>query len=163
MFTSRKIAWDQIPIFHENSHELKGAERIKNYCMGGNAVVTLSSPSGIHHTYYIRAPWKEDKSNFPEGTRFVYTRHSNGKWLYLGQIVGDGKDLKLTKNSYYGVPSPEFRGMKYILRMMNEEFETPMILQHEGCCSRCGRRLTDPKSIERGMGRYCSNHVASKG
>ena len=157
----KKIDWDQLPICHENSHQLKGAETIKNYCMGGHAVVTLSSPSKVHHTYYIRAPWKDDKSDFPDDVRFVYAKHMNGKWLYVGQIINNGTAFRQTKNSYFGERHEIFKGMKYIIRMMNEDFETPMVLRHEGCCSKCGRRLTDPKSIERGMGKWCSKHVAS--
>lgn len=159
MLRSKKVDWDQIKFFPECAHQLRGSEVIKNYCMGGHAIVTLSSPTNVHHTYYIRAPWKNDKNDFSDDIRFVYTRHSNGRWMYVGQIFKDGTCFRKTKNSFYEVDSPVFKGMKYILRMMNEDFETPMILRHEGVCSRCGRRLTDPESIERGMGKRCNEHV----
>ena len=156
MLRNNKIAWDKLKMYPETSHTLTGADTIKNYCMGGHAIVTLSSPTGVHHTYFIRAPWKNDKNNFSEDTRFVYTLHSNGKWLYVGQMCKNGTVFRRTKNSYFDESHPVFKGANYILRMMKENFDTPMVLRHEGCCSRCGRRLTDPDSIERGMGRHCS-------
>ncbi len=159
MLRTKKIDWDQLRLYPEMSHALRGAEVIKNYCMGGHAIVTLSSPTHVHHTYFIRAPWKSDKDDFSKDTRFVYTLHSNGRWLYVGQLIKNGTIFKKTKSSYYEEDSEVFKGMKYILKMMNSDFETPMVLRHEGCCSRCGRRLTDPESIERGMGKRCSEHV----
>lgn len=155
----KKVSWNQIKMYPETAHTLKGADVIKNYCMGGRAIVTLSSPTKVHHTYFIRSPWKEDKGTFSEDVRFVSSLQANGKWLYVGQLCKDGTVFRKTRSSYFSEDTEVFKGMKYIVRMMNEDFETPMILRHEGCCSRCGRRLTDPESIERGMGKRCSSYA----
>lgn len=150
-----KINWREVKKYPLSAHKLEGKDNIKNYCMGGNAIVTLTSPTTVHYSYYIRSPWMEDKDDFKKDVRFVYVMNSLNRWMYLGELCNDGKYFRVTKNSQYRTDSPEFKGMQYIVKMMNKEFNTHMILQHEGCCSRCGRRLVDPISIERGIGPKC--------
>lgn len=150
-----KSSLKNIKLYHEIAHELKGAENIKKYCMAGNAIVTMSSPTGIHKTYYIRAPYLDDKSEFTNDVRFVYALVGDNTWLYVGGLYKNGSYFRLTRNSRFNETSPIAKGAYYLTRMMNEDFDTPMILQHEGCCARCGKRLTDPQSIERGFGPHC--------
>lgn len=152
-----KINWREVKKYPLSAHRLEGKEAIKNYCMGGNAIVTLTSPSNVHYSYYIRSPWMEDKDDFNKDIRFVYVMNSSNKWMYVGELCNNGSAFRKTKNSQYWEDSPEFKGMQYVVKMMNKDFNTPMILQHEGCCSRCGRRLVDPVSIERGLGPKCYN------
>ena len=154
-----KINWSEVQKYPESAHRLVGAKNIKNYCMSGNAIVTLTSPTGVHYSYYIRAPWMKDKDEFDSDIRFVYVFGSEAKWNYLGELSHNGLKFRVTRNSYHADCSPEFKGMLYIVRMMHRDFETPMILQHEGCCGRCGRRLIDPVSIERGIGPKCYNLI----
>lgn len=153
--TTSKINWKEVRTYPQSSHTLEGSRNIKDYCMGGNAIVTLTSPTKIHHTYYIRAPWKEDKNDFSNDIRFVYHRESNGRWSYVGEICNDGTKFRKTKSSRYWQHDKIFKGAVYIVKMMNYDFDTPMKLHHEGCCSRCGKQLTDPISIERGLGPKC--------
>ena len=153
--TSSKINWKEVRTYPESSHVLIGSQTIRDYCMGGNAIVTLASPTHVHHTYYIRAPWKEDKDEFASDIRFVYHKERNGRWTYVGEICNNGTKFRKTKSSRYYETDKIFKGAAYVVKMMNRDFETPMILQHEGCCSRCGKRLTDPVSIQRGLGPNC--------
>lgn len=153
--SSSRINWKEVKIFPSSSHTLEGSRTIKNYCMGGNAIVTLISPSGEHHSYYIRAPWKEDKGDFASDIRFVYHKEKHNRWKYVGEIFNDGTRFKRTKSSCYWEENKVFKGAAYIVKMMNRDFPTSMVLKHGGCCSRCGRELTDPVSIERGLGPKC--------
>lgn len=150
-----KIKWNEVKLYPSSSHVLEGSDNIKRYCMGGNAIVTLTSPTKVHHSYYIRAPWKEDKEQFASDIRFVYHRERNGRWVYVGEICNNGTKFRKTKSSRYWKHDRVFKGAVYIVKMMNYDFDTPMVLQHEGCCARCGRQLTDPISIERGLGPKC--------
>lgn len=150
-----KINWSEVRLYPENAHRLIGAENIKKYCMSGNAIVTLTSPTKVHYTYYIRAPWREDKDEFESDIRFVYYRNSENRWDYVGGLYKDGTFFRSTYHSVVGENHEAFKGMKYLTKMMNQDFDTPMIVQHEGACGRCGRRLTDPLSIERGIGPRC--------
>ena len=152
-----KINWREVRKYPLSAHRLQGKENIKNYCMGGNAIVTLTSPSNIHYSYYIRSPWMEDKDEFRKDVRFVYVMNSSNRWIYLGELCNNGQIFRKTYSSQFDVDTNEFKGMMYVVKMMNRDLNTPMILQHEGCCSRCGRRLVDPISIERGLGPKCFN------
>lgn len=149
------INWKEVQLYPLSAHRLVGAKSIKEYCMGGNAIVTLTSPTGVHYTYYIRAPWQDDKEEFTKDVRFVYALGAEQKWFYIGGLYKNGTSFRSTKNSTVSGRSPVFKGVVYLVKMMNRDFDTPMIVQHEGCCSRCGRRLTDPISIERGIGPKC--------
>lgn len=151
--------WQEVRLYPLSAHVLKGAEAIREYCMGGNAIVTLTSPTGVHYTYYLRAPWHEDKDAFTSDVRFVYCLGTDSKWFYVGGLYDNGKLFRSTKGSSISARSPAFKGAAYLVKMMNLDFETPMIVQHEGCCARCGRRLTDPISIERGIGPKCRSLI----
>lgn len=123
-----------------------------NYILGGKGVVTLLSPSGVHHTYGI---WKPRKDPFPDDVLFMYVKQGNS-WKYLAMM--NGLNIKLTSASRFGLDSPEYKGAKYIVRMMKDDnlfANTPMELYHEGVCSICGKQLTSPKSIIKGIGPRC--------
>lgn len=155
MQRKENVNWKEVQLYPLSAHRLVGAENIKNYCMGGNAIVTLTSPTGVHYTYYIRAPWMDDKDKFADDVRFVYALGSENSWHYIGGLYDHGTLFRATRSTTVSGRSPVFKGVKYLVQMMNQDFETPMILQHEGCCGVCGRRLTDPTSIERGIGPKC--------
>lgn len=156
-----RINWKEVQMFPLSAHVLKGPEAIKNYCMSGNAIVTMTSPSGTHYTYYIRAPWQDDKNDFEGDVRFVYCLGTDGRWFYVGGLYKNGTLFRSTRNSSVSMDSPSFKGALYLVKMMNRDFETPMVVQHEGACGRCGRRLTDPVSIERGIGPKCYSFLTN--
>lgn len=137
-------------------HELKGCEHIRTYVLGGNAVVTLLSPTGVHHTYAFRHP--KHAEDFPSGVMFVYVLVADNVWKYVGMLKD--KRLFFTRSSRYAKASPIFKGAKYIVRMMYDtSLITSMRIFHEGVCSVCGRVLTNPTSIEIGIGPRCRKRV----
>lgn len=137
--------------YEECRFQLTDKDKISNYIKGGKGVLTLAAPSGKHYTYSFRRP--KNTVAFPEGTMFVYVRCSDLHWEYLGMVIGS--NLAMTAKSYYPSTSDQFRGAAYILRMASKDMDTPMKLYHEGVCACCGRKLTDPKSIEFGIGPTC--------
>lgn len=142
--------------YPEYSHELVGSERIKNYIYGGKAVVTLKSPSGVHHTYVFEKPL--EPTQFPNDVIFVYALHGKGTQFYIGMI--ENEKFRLTKHSRFINDAPIVKGARYIMRMIHyPNLKTPMKLYHEGTCSVCGRPLTHPKSLEFGMGYKCRKHL----
>ena len=148
--------------YHECSSKLDGKDNIKNYVLQGRGVVTLKSPTGKHHSYFFKKPVHE--SNFPEGTRFVYTLGSGAIWHYTAMLEYDHKIIRPTFNSYYSELTEEFQGAKYIVKMMNKDMSnSPMELYHEGVCANCGRKLTNPKSLKTGFGPKCYKKVILKG
>lgn len=146
-------------VYPESSYELRGADNIRNYLLGGKGVVTLQSPSGIHRTYAFNRPRYQEQ--FDEGTMFIYAQVSSGVWNYVGMLTPE-HIFRVTRNSRYELDHPITKGAAYIVKMMNGRItDTPMILYHCGVCSICGRKLTDPKSIAIGMGPKCRKHVVA--
>lgn len=134
------------------SHELVDRESIIKYIMGGHGVVTLKSLTGVHHTYEFKAP-----KNRKEGddTMFVRALIAGGEWVYVGMYKD--KNFHLTKASKFSLQSPIVKGICFIMKLMFKPGFTDerMHLYHEGICSRCGRPLTNPESIEFGIGPIC--------
>lgn len=141
-----------IKTYPEYSSKLMTPDAIRNYILGNKGVVTLKSPTGVHHTYLFSKPRNEDQ--FPEDVRFVYALHDNNKLFYVGKI--ERNRFSLTKSSRFLWGNDIVKGAIYILRMANSlQLNTKMELYHEGICCRCGRPLTNPKSIETGIGPKC--------
>ena len=133
--------------------ELTGSNRIKNYIMGGHGVVTLiSDVSGVHHTYSFQAPQNKKQG---DDVMFISTLINGSEWNYVGMYRNGA--FKLTAKSKYGTDTSIVKGVAYIFKLMlNPDFhDDRMHLLHEGICSRCGRPLTNPASIELGIGPTC--------
>lgn len=137
---------------HESSSRLIGMNNIRNYLYGGKGIVTLESPTGKYHTYAFERPKK--KNVFDPSVLFVHVKIDSGYWRYIGMVNSYG--FHTTAKSEMSINSDEVRGAKYIVSMSRYEGESPMKLYHEGVCAVCGRKLTTPKSIARGVGPRCA-------
>lgn len=147
-----------IKMYPENSGRLQG-HHIRQYLYGGKGIVTLQSPSGIHHTYMFARP--QEFEAFPDDVIFIYAVHSeknSHKLFYVGMIENDV--FRLTRHSRFGPHTEIVRGAKYIMKMMhNPNLNTPMKLYHQGTCGVCGRALTSLTSIRCGVGPKCRKRV----
>lgn len=144
-------------LHHESSHQFTDSQLLNQYILGGRAVLTLESPNGKKHTYMYCIPRNAD--NFPEDVRFVYALHGQ-KEFYLGMIELD--TFRLTKHSRFLPDTEIVRGAQYIEGLRHSQkflSDSPMNIYHEGICARCGRKLSDPKSIKIGFGRRCRKAV----
>lgn len=136
--------------------ELIGSDRIKNYIFGGHGVVTLlSDKTGVHHTYSFYAPEIRKPG---DDIMFINTLIDGSEWNYVG-MYRNGK-FKLTAKSKYKIDSAIVKGVAYIFKMMLADYrDESMHLLHEGICCRCGRPLTNPNSIEIGIGPTCLTKI----
>lgn len=148
---------ETVATYPEHRSRLVGCRAIREYLEGGRGVVTLHSPSGEHRTYSFRKPFDAIFQNDPyfKNALFVYAMTSSNNWMYVGMYNNNA--FRLTQASRYGINHPIVKGARYLVRMMNNELaaQGPMVLYHEGVCSVCGRRLTNPKSINIGVGPRC--------
>lgn len=147
----------RIQLFPEHSTAFTSQETLYQYLYGGQAIVTLESPSGVKHTYSYEAPI--NRNNFPDDVRFVYAiHHEDDEYIkfYLGMIEAD--NFRMTRNSRFSYNSPVMKGAFYIEQMRkSQEFLTrsPMTIYHNGTCGMCRSKLTASKSLMRGFGRTC--------
>lgn len=148
-------------LHHESSHQFTNSEMLNQYIMGGRAVVTLESPQGKKHTYVYATP--RNSESFPPDVRFVYALHGGVKEFYIGMI--EMGRFRLTRNSRFVSDTEIVKGARYIEDLRSSQAfldKSPMKIYHEGICSRCGRKLIDPKSIERGFGPKCRRKLGSE-
>lgn len=124
----------------------------RDYLLAGQAVVTfLNTESGTRFTYKVSAhkdgePW------------FVRVRTGGGEfedtWAFIGTIFGDSQ-FRMSRKSTLHSQSPSVLAFTWIWRHI-DVLPTKIEVWHEGHCMKCGRSLSDPESIARGLGPVCA-------
>jgi len=135
------------------------AAEIKTYALAGHATVTLTSQrTGARYTYRVNRA-KDRETGEPTNRWFValLTGPDNeSDYTYLGVVDGGG-DFRLTGKSKLAADAPPVRGFAYMWGWIQTGLMPPQLeVRHEGHCGRCGRTLTVPESIDRGIGPECS-------
>jgi hypothetical protein len=130
------------------------------FVFAGRALFTVSNPKGEHYTYRIRGR----ESEYPVGSGkysmsyFLSVKCSGAQWpyLYVGIVKRDGT-IKCTGKSHFTPGTKEYDVAAWALRTVLSGKRVPdgYEIAHAGKCGRCGRTLTDPVSIERGIGPEC--------
>jgi hypothetical protein len=103
---------------------------------------------------------------FDQGTRkwnvLLLHRDSYGDsgYAYLGYIK-NGMFTHHTLYSVYSEESEEFTAFDSLfLRVVRgRDLPTNLEFYHLGRCAKCGRKLTDPASINRGLGPKCAEAI----
>lgn len=150
-----------LKLYPECANRFTDTEQLRRYIYGGKGVITLLSPSGVHHTYYYKKPRNEDE--FPDDVIFVYAVHDRCKLFYVGMI--ESGIFRLTRWSRFNSDTDIVKGAKFVMKLLqypNYINETRMIVQHEGMCSVCGRKLTNPKSLMSGIGPRCARKLSDR-
>jgi hypothetical protein len=122
---------------------------IKTFITAGRAVFTLQSvKTNTHFTYKVEAPRNGND------IRFVKVLTGPDTYTYAGILTPKG--IKQTGGSKIGPDAPSVKGLDWFLSHMDSD---QVIFRHEGCCGRCGRPLTTPESIDRGIGPDCAEKM----
>jgi hypothetical protein len=153
------------------------AKDVKTFALAGNAILTVSSAkTGARYTFRIAAPSeKTEKGGLKRDTtkelRFVslLTGPDNtADYTYLGVIKGvptleTGPTFALTAKSKLPEYSDPVKAARYLCERVIRHPEAPMPpgleVRHEGKCGCCGRKLTVPESIDRGIGPECASKM----
>lgn len=144
-----------------------------DFFFGGKAIFTVkNNTTGEHRTYQIKITKPNARFRRPTTLMLQMTGTDNEKhYSYVGKIIRtyvsaaqayDRKEhkpgtLEKTDNSKFSEDSKQFKACKWILRHIwfNLDWPDTMEVNHAGRCGRCGRLLTNPESIERGIGPEC--------
>jgi hypothetical protein len=145
---------------------------IKDFILAGHATFTCTAPWGDHYTYRVN---KADKRRSGEPDKwFVSLGFNYDSSIYMGMIVDAERDMILTNGSKVRETAPSyivFQTAWWDARfgknsIESEGCEIPRIMtesgirfQHEGKCCVCGRPLTNPVSIDMGIGPECAGRM----
>ena len=135
------------------------------FMLAGRAIFTIKSKkSGKHYTYKVtRARDKgEQKSALRWWVGILTGGDNSTDFAKLGQIVAYHEGyprFSLVRGTKFRKESPPAAGFEYVLAGIvygNDAALNSFEFYHEGRCGACGRRLTDPDSIRRGLGPVCA-------
>lgn len=133
------------------------AKAIRNFALAGKATITLESvKTGAHFTYQI---------NKAKNTELWFVSVLSGPsnetdFTYVGILAGKAMELRLTKKSGFKDDACCVRGFRFFWRFITAEaMPQDMHVRHSGACGRCGRTLTTPESLDRGIGPECANKL----
>lgn len=133
-------------------HAITSPSDALKFLLAGKAIFTVrSEKTGDHLTYQVRQ-WKKAK----HGTMHFVSVRTGNDYAKIG-VVRDGHDLSLGgAKSDLPYEDTRVRGFFYVFNHLKRDLMPPKAeIWHEGACGRCGRPLTDPISIERGIGPDC--------
>lgn len=120
------------------------ANAAMRFALAGRAVFTVvSKRTGTRYTYKITA---RKRGGFGVGVLAGSENESDASYLDSGYITPAGRF-----NPANDAPSTKAFGFCFSRDFAHPELE----IHHAGRCGKCGRLLTDPTSIEIGLGPKC--------
>lgn len=140
---------------------------IINFMIGGKADFNLTS-NRTDKMVTLRVA--EHSTDPKDDVRFVFYEDERGDWNYLGVL--DVERSLLESAHFNGLnfrtttKSPHKHDVNviaftWLIKMLNNKKDISKLLtfEHMGICSMCGRTLTNPESIERGIGPVCAGRI----
>jgi len=93
--------------------------------------------------------------------RWIWLKVGKETFIYLGTI-GSNDRYKLTPGSKLPMSASEHDVFIKIWTRLRENVLLPQHTEIYMSCKLCGKELTDPKSIEAGIGPCCAKKIAGK-
>jgi len=138
---------------------LTEAKRVRDFMRGGKATFTVrSKKTGVRFTYKVTTPKGDAHAVY--FVRVLTGPDNYTNYKYIGYVRG-GTFTHGGAKAKAGPDAPSVVAFAYTHKAANGSNETlPEALEfrHAGKCCCCGRKLTDPLSIELGIGPVCGNH-----
>lgn len=135
----------------------QNAEAARLFIQAGNARITVQSQlTDMRYTFWIEK--NEEEGVEPERrsffVRLLKGRDNTRDYTYIGMIRGTR--FFVTKATRHMAEAAFVKGFEYIYKHLCAGRMPPHAeIWHEGACGRCGRPLTVPESIHRGIGPEC--------
>lgn len=127
--------------------------KILQFVKGGNAIFTIQNKeTGNRFTYRVQL--KKGATDFFFVQVLTSPDNVDG-YSYLGFIVGDA--FVHGKKSRISADSLSNRAFDWFFRTIRyQELPQRVSFYHVSKCARCGRQLTTPESVTRGLGDDCA-------
>lgn len=128
------------------------SDKIRNFILAGKSTFTIQSIKTDSHLTF--------KVNKKDDIWFVKCLMNGEKYTFIGTIFQKNNTL-FYKPSNKSVVTSEATSQKVIGWLIANidnysKLDSQMIFLHSGKCGRCGKELTNPVSIESGLGPQCS-------
>ena len=132
--------------------QLKTLEDVLGFIKAGNARFTLRSvKTQGRYTYRVR-PSTDGNVWF---VSLMTGTDNESHYSYMG-IIDKNNAFKWTAKSKVGQDAPGFKAFDWVWRRLAAGILPGEVeIWHEGHCGKCGRTLTVPESIDRGIGPEC--------
>jgi len=130
----------------------------KHFFTGGNSIFTVDNGTGTHYTFKIRQPKGDNKPFFIS----LLTGPDNwANYTYMGIFNPNDFTIRLTKKSRYNNDTIPVKVARWVLYLIRDEKPLPngYSVNHAGKCGCCGRLLTVPESLTRGIGPECWSRI----
>jgi hypothetical protein len=145
---------------------------LKRFILAGKAGFTCTAPNGHHYTYRINRTSIKPGQKEADKVWFVNLGINYESQTYMGMLkIVDNEltDLILTKGSKVSQEAPSyivFQAVLWDILFDDEHIHesedgsvttgSGIRFQHVGRCCVCGRELTNPVSIDMGIGPECA-------
>jgi len=119
------------------------------FIKGGNATATFVGQAN-RYTYKIRKAEKGDMYF----VSLLVGANNESDYLYIGCLTDQRGFFQTAKSNHKGL-MPALAFAWVYNHLLKGVIDSRTEIWHEGRCCKCGRKLTTPESIERGMGAEC--------
>jgi len=137
----------------------------KEFVLAGRALFTLDVPEEWRRRHHSEANPTRPHFTYkvtrkPRSDWYFVSAREGSDYAYLGTLDSQTGQVRIAKNSAFNEDEWAVRLIRRALPYVWAGNLTPLHeagfdLHHEGKCGRCGRELTDPDSISRGLGPDC--------
>lgn len=132
------------------------AQHRRQYLLSGDATATfVSRRTGERFTYRVVKGVDRPSSVAPHFVSVLTGPENTSNYTYLGTIFADGFYRHGLK-SRIAPDAPSAVAFAWAWRHLDGDKSEELQVYHLGKCGRCGRALTTPESIERGLGPVCA-------
>jgi hypothetical protein len=134
----------------------------KDFFFGGNSTFTIQSEkTNDWRTYKIRQMEVTERFPNPAFTVSLLAGPCNEtNYVYIGLIDPNTGSIRFTKASKRNDSSPDVVILRWFMNHLFTDKVLPnAVVRHAGKCGCCGRKLTTPQSLIRGIGPECWSRI----
>jgi hypothetical protein len=148
---------------HAHIHDRPGSPRVRACWQRSDHIGVVEDRRAPH----LQNPAMHDDKGQPVRRWFVSNLNgpdNETDFAYIGLLDQRSGDIefRMTAKSRASEDAPSVRGFRYMWTHLYADNMPPnMVIRHEGKCGRCGRTLTVPESIDRGIGPECWGKMAA--
>lgn len=135
------------------------------FIRGGHGIFTADNGKGEWFTYKVSTPKHLiDPNRRPYFLSLLTGPDNTSDYTYMGMLDIREGTLRSTRASKVSENAKSWQVALWALDVIYGRLpiKHPYAIRHEGRCGCCGRRLTTPESLIRGIGPECALRIGAK-